>query len=684
MITLSAKKSNLTSSPLNLAPTDAKPVISFSELLKGIGKEDKADNGVLVLALQESSQSSENTSKKLTKESQGEFISLLKNNPQESDISNIKTFSSLSSSDMKTLISNAKNYLKTKILQSDGYIKSEVSQLPKTLKGLAEMAKKFNIDVSKITIEEVQTNSKATQKPQLLPSTKSAAFFASKKETIANAEKTPLQSALKSTSVMLKSESMAKESVADSNLNKKEIKTATLKELLGMNVKMEEKAQTAPLEKSSTKKIEGKFETSQKRSEKLQTESVELKTLKNAQTAPLEKSSTKKIEGKFETSQKRSEKVQTESVELKTSRNAQTKPLEKDTLKETQGKFETSQKGSEKLQTESVELKTPRNTQTKPLKTAQMEQVVAEKFEAKPAQAQSNDSSMMKQQAIDVKDQTRLQKNQAHVFQQEPVIAPKEMPLKDSTQGLKAHFNANTLGEKVLSVQPSNFQVKSSPSKNEKLENNAISAQRVLQTGNPNLTSDFSVASARVIASTTPTESQQNLESLLRGETGESSTPSKSDGVTLQKADSFEVKINEAKQMIKYLSSDVKTAIEDYKAPFTRVKVQLNPQNLGEVDVTIVQRGKNLHVNIGSNSAAINALALNANELKTQLSNSGINNATLNFNNSSQESSSGGNFSDQQQRRQGEQASREYNYFEKEIEDEEILSSLDIIVHNYA
>ena len=144
----------------------------------------------------------------------------------------------------------------------------------------------------------------------------------------------------------------------------------------------------------------------------------------------------------------------------------------------------------------------------------------------------------------------------------------------------------------------------------------------------------------------------------------------------------FEVKLNEAKQMIKYLSSDVKTAIEDYKSPFTRVKVQLNPQKLGEVDLTIVQRGKNLHVNLSSNTAAINTLSINANELRTQLNNNGINNATLNFNNNSQSDSSN---SGQEQQRQNEQkANEEYNYFESDENNEEILNSLEIVVPNYA
>jgi len=175
------------------------------------------------------------------------------------------------------------------------------------------------------------------------------------------------------------------------------------------------------------------------------------------------------------------------------------------------------------------------------------------------------------------------------------------------------------------------------------------------------------------------------LEKLLHGESSNeqhNGSNAKLETSATLKADSFEVKLNEAKQMIKYISQDVKTAIEDYKSPFTRIKVQLNPQKLGEIDLTIVQRGKNLHVNISSNNAAINTLSMNANELKAQLSNNGINNASLNFNNSSQNSDQGAN---QQQNRQNERrADEEYNYFDNEENNEEIVSSLEIVVPNYA
>jgi len=201
-----------------------------------------------------------------------------------------------------------------------------------------------------------------------------------------------------------------------------------------------------------------------------------------------------------------------------------------------------------------------------------------------------------------------------------------------------------------------------------------------------NLTADFSVATARVIAPSAMTETTKNLEALLRGESdmkSDTQTNSKIDGLGVAKADSFEVKLNEAKQMIKYLSSDVKNAIEDYKSPFTRVKVQLNPKNLGEMELTVVQRGKNLHVNLSSNNAAINTLAMNANDLKVQLNNNGINNATLNFSNNSESGNPSG-FGGQQHN--SEHAQKEYEHFqlfENEEMSEETLSSLEIIVPRY-
>ncbi|UCN00365.1 flagellar hook-length control protein FliK [Sulfurimonas sp. SWIR-19] len=200
------------------------------------------------------------------------------------------------------------------------------------------------------------------------------------------------------------------------------------------------------------------------------------------------------------------------------------------------------------------------------------------------------------------------------------------------------------------------------------------------------LTADFSVATAKVMVAPphTSKEAEKSLASLLQNDKSEDgAVQAKTDGLNIAKADSFEVKLNEAKQMVKYLSHDVKSAIEDYKSPFTRIKVQLNPQRLGEVDLTIVQRGKNLHINISSNNTAINTLAMNVQDLKVQLQNNGIQNASLNFNSNAQsENSQAGQ--QEQQRQNQQKADDEYNYFETLQSNEEVLSSLEIIVPYYA
>ena len=125
---------------------------------------------------------------------------------------------------------------------------------------------------------------------------------------------------------------------------------------------------------------------------------------------------------------------------------------------------------------------------------------------------------------------------------------------------------------------------------------------------------------------------------------------------------------------MRYLSQDIKQAIDDYKPPFSRIKVKLNPQKLGEIDLTVVQRGKNVHINLSSNNVALNILTNNLTELKNQLNQSGINNASFNFNSNAQ--------SEQNKEQNNQKAYKEHK-FEKENEENEDLSHLEIIVPRY-
>ena len=85
------------------------------------------------------------------------------------------------------------------------------------------------------------------------------------------------------------------------------------------------------------------------------------------------------------------------------------------------------------------------------------------------------------------------------------------------------------------------------------------------------------------------------------------------------------------KETLQYFSQDLKEALEQYKAPITRLNITLNPSNLGEVEVTLVQRGNNLHINFNSNTNAMNLFIQNQAEFKNSLVNMGFTGLEMNF-----------------------------------------------------
>lgn len=86
-----------------------------------------------------------------------------------------------------------------------------------------------------------------------------------------------------------------------------------------------------------------------------------------------------------------------------------------------------------------------------------------------------------------------------------------------------------------------------------------------------------------------------------------------------------------AKETLQYFSQDLKEAVEQYKAPITKISITLNPSNLGEVEVTLVQRGNNLHINFNSNTNAMNLFIQNQAEFKNSLVNMGFTGLEMNF-----------------------------------------------------
>ncbi|HFF9258108.1 TPA: flagellar hook-length control protein FliK [Campylobacter jejuni] len=85
------------------------------------------------------------------------------------------------------------------------------------------------------------------------------------------------------------------------------------------------------------------------------------------------------------------------------------------------------------------------------------------------------------------------------------------------------------------------------------------------------------------------------------------------------------------KETLQYFSQDLKEVVDQYKAPITKLSITLNPNNLGEVEVTLIQRGNNLHINFNSNTNAMNLFIQNQAEFKNSLVNMGFTGLEMNF-----------------------------------------------------
>ncbi len=85
------------------------------------------------------------------------------------------------------------------------------------------------------------------------------------------------------------------------------------------------------------------------------------------------------------------------------------------------------------------------------------------------------------------------------------------------------------------------------------------------------------------------------------------------------------------KQTFETFGQDFKEYMERYKPPLMKIKMQLNPGTLGDVDVTMVNRGNNLHVTIQSNPNTIALFTQNQTEFKNALVNMGFTGLQMSF-----------------------------------------------------
>lgn len=125
------------------------------------------------------------------------------------------------------------------------------------------------------------------------------------------------------------------------------------------------------------------------------------------------------------------------------------------------------------------------------------------------------------------------------------------------------------------------------------------------------------------------------------------------------------------KETFTRFAQDFKEQMQNYKSPITRFNITLNPSNLGEVEVTLIQRGSNLHINFNSTTSTMNLFIQNQAEFKNSLVNMGFTGLEMNF-------------SDQSKKDRQQQGKNRSGYgFKDEFNANENNSGLEVILARY-
>ncbi|PAF44012.1 flagellar hook-length control protein FliK [Helicobacter sp. 11S02596-1] len=104
-----------------------------------------------------------------------------------------------------------------------------------------------------------------------------------------------------------------------------------------------------------------------------------------------------------------------------------------------------------------------------------------------------------------------------------------------------------------------------------------------------------------------------------------------------------------AKETIKNFAQNFQDEIKKFKPPMSKISLELHPEKLGKLELTIKQTGKNIHVSVVSNNQAMALFVQNQAELRQNLAMIGFSGVDLSF--SSQEGSQKGQQNQDNQKR---------------------------------
>ncbi len=103
-----------------------------------------------------------------------------------------------------------------------------------------------------------------------------------------------------------------------------------------------------------------------------------------------------------------------------------------------------------------------------------------------------------------------------------------------------------------------------------------------------------------------------------------------------QKVEQLGSKLFDARETMRHFANSLRSEIQNYKPPLTKITLELQPANLGSVEVSIISQGKNIQIQLNAPQNTLNLFIQNQSDLRTALSQIGYDNVAMSFSNGSQ------------------------------------------------
>lgn len=367
----------------------------------------------------------------------------------------------------------------------------------------------------------------------------------------------------------------------------------------------------------------------------------------------------------------------------------------KESLQTSQDKGKKTSKKAKKNKAENGETinEDAKKTKGKAVKNPQNKNV--EKLESSPAQAESKQIANQTKQTEQIQAQLMDSKN-AELKSFEEALRLDEIPSIEELQKQtpKSQSNAtqkpNALAQSIAALESEALQNKSKSGdkkNNEKNPKKDTQSKGAKNTDSESLVQTSKAQSTQLEESQSPLEQSQIQEEeksfaeiLLAGgkkktktketeavEEGKGKAQSKQSAEVLHTKENSRTQILYrsalARESVRNFAQALREEVLNYKPPITKLSLELNPQNLGTLELTITKKGKDLHIQVVSNATAVGLFLQNQVDFKNNLAQVGFENVDLSFssneNGGGNKGQNGGNSTPQEQQQEGNKNSLE-------------------------